>query len=168
MLIDDHVLEYWRRWQHVVELCCHRYAVKQHEVWDVKQDVFIRLLGAARSGKFDPCTTTTSTYLYQVARNVIWSGRNTSKSKHRRRATEYMEHDAPTTTTPHDVLVRKERHERLYRAADRLSPYQRAVFDALMDDLVQPELVERLDWNPNTIKTHRKRMNDNLHKLLTP
>lgn len=167
MLNDELALTYWRRWHHVVDTCCHRNAVRAHDVPDVKQEVFLRLLVACREGRFDP-DTSTSTYLYLVARNVVWSMRATNKDKFRRHAQEFTDQLKPERTTPHHILERKERHEALHRAANKLCGSQRAVFDGLMQGLNHPELVEHLDLNPNTLKTNRKRMTDNLTKLLNP
>lgn len=170
----------------VVEVVCLRYGISRDRYHDIRQEVTLRLLNFLREGRADERVAETSTFLYRVAQNVVFSTVNSIAGRARLTqqglstvTSQVQRPDYPDDghdrwvpgavierTTPELTAMKSERADALHAAAARLSSQQRAIFDGLMQGQTVAEIAEHYGFHPTTAKTHYHRMKAALRQQL--
>lgn len=129
------------------------------DVEDIVHDVFVVAL---QRGFTFQGGATVRTWLFRITHHVV--GNRTRRSFLRRllfaRRKEELAAELPAPSTPHQEMERREAHERLYRALDRLPErYRTSLILYEMDGLSSDEIAELTGVSVGTVwaRLHRGR-----------
>lgn len=139
--------------QRFVYAVAYRFVNDEQEAEDITQDVFVRLWKNLAQYRQEIKLTT---WLYKIVTNRCLDYLRSRHGRHQKRSVgvhadmELTGHD-----TPEQVLHQKELHELVCRAAEDLTPKQRAVFILRdLEGLSADETSEALGMSPGNVKSN--------------
>lgn len=141
------------------------------DAFDVSQEVFIRLYGAA--GGFR-CESTLKTWLYRMCKNcaVDFCRKNykhgfLSLTKHGDDENGEGEADIPDTNTPEEEILRREKIRTVRQAVASLPEQQRSVIELReFGDMAYSDIAKTLGISEGTVKSRIARAREALKILL--
>jgi len=137
------------------------------DIEDMVHDVFVVAL---RRGFTFQGNATVKTWLFRITHRVVRNRirRTFTRGRLLRRREEEIAGDLPAPLTPHQEVERREEHQRLYRALDRLPEHHRtAVILYDIEGLSSNEVAELTGASVGTVWVWLHRARIKLHAYLT-